>query len=394
MNLFDSLINKRVPLQFMGERLFFDLSQALFSSFKIDDGSRLLLKTIAQRIKMEGRETAADVGCGVGTLGVALKKRFPKLTMSICDRDALAVAMSLRNAELNQITIDRSFPALMDSTGLEGIDLLLCNVPAKAGEAVHRAFLASLPEILSKKGIAALVIVSPLEESFRAAILRTGLAIIYEEQTANHLVLHLSAAQAESGGEKSPGHPLGAAYRQNIRPSLEKRSYAMETVYGLPEFDTPSYAVQAAAGLQFSLPQGGQVLSLNPGQGHLPAWLAAGLKPERIDLAGRDLLQLITADHNLQLNRSGIDSESFIIPWPGAGEMGDRSYDLICAELDPVPKVSPALGFDTLFRRLKPGGRLLVYGRSSAVHLFLKDLPKKRSIESRKFRGFRALVLA
>lgn len=378
----------------MGERLFFDLSQALFSSFKIDDGSRLLLKTVAQRIDMDGRRRAADVGCGVGTLGLSLKRRFPEMEMSICDRDALAVAVSLRNAQLNGVTIDRAVSALMDDTDLEGIDLLLCNVPAKAGEPVHRAFLSSLPEVLSPAGIAALVIVAPLEESFRAAILRTGLTIVYEEQTANHLVLHLSAADAQSAEKKSPGHPLGAAYRQSIRPSLEKKSYAMETVYGLPDFDTPSYAVQCAAGAKLFLPAEAEALCLNPGQGHLPAWLAAGFGPKRIDLAGRDLLQLRSAAHNLQLNRSGIASDLLNIPWPGAGSLGGRSYDLICAELDPLPKVSAALGFDALFRQLKPDGRLLVYGRSSPVHLFLKDLPKKKHLEDRKFRGFRALVLA
>lgn len=377
----------------MGERLFFDLSQALFSSFKIDDGSRLLLKTVAQHIDMEGITRAADVGCGVGTLGLSIKKRFPKIEMSICDRDALATAVSLRNAELNKIEIDRAYPALMDATGLSGIDLLLCNVPAKAGEPVHRAFLASLGEILSPTGIAALVIVTPLEESFRTAILKLGLRISYEEKTANHLVLHLRPGEADAAPVPNNNHPLGAAYRQEANCLLEKRSYSMETVYGLPEFDTPSYGVRNAAGVDLTLPTGAEILCLNPGQGHLAAWLAARYAPKRIDLAGRDLLQLQTAAHNVGINASEKSSETFLAGWPGLGDLPDRSYDLICTELDPVPKVSPALGFEQVLKQLKPGGRFLVYGRSSDLHLFLKDLPKRRVLGSRKYRGFRAVLM-
>ena len=58
----------------MGERLFFDLSHALFSSFKIDDGSRLLMKTLAKQVNLAEVNSLIDVGCGVGTLGLALKK--------------------------------------------------------------------------------------------------------------------------------------------------------------------------------------------------------------------------------------------------------------------------------------------------------------------------------
>ena len=98
MSVPESLINKRVPFSFMGERLFFDLSRALFSSFKVDDGSRLLLKSLARHGALEKRSSVEDVGCGVGVLGLALKKRFPGVNLRASDRDALAVEMTRHNA--------------------------------------------------------------------------------------------------------------------------------------------------------------------------------------------------------------------------------------------------------------------------------------------------------
>ena len=137
----------------------------------------------------------------------------------------------------------------MDQQAEGAADLVVCNVPAKAGEAVHEAFLAGLSHRVAHGGLAALVIVSPLEESFRRMIGETGHLIVYEERTANHLVLHLEPAPAASGPEKEPSGPLGASFRRHGTFTLNRQSYLMDTVYGLPDFDTPSFAVQTAAGL-------------------------------------------------------------------------------------------------------------------------------------------------
>ena len=87
-----ALVNKQVPFKFHGEKLKFDLSMGLFSSFDIDAGSRLLLKTLAKHADLDNFENSnassnvIDTGCGTGVLGICLKKKYPGLNIRFQDR--------------------------------------------------------------------------------------------------------------------------------------------------------------------------------------------------------------------------------------------------------------------------------------------------------------------
>ncbi len=392
MSSLSSLINKRVPLTFMGERLFFDLSHALFSSYKIDDGSRLLLKTLAKQLDFDKIASIADIGCGVGTLALSLKKRFPHTAMTAVDRDTLAVSMTRHNAELNKIVIDESGPALMDELDFPPVDLIVSNIPAKAGTPVHRAFLESLSSTLKAEGTAALVIVTPLEESFRSMIISASLSVSYEEKTANHLVLHLKALKENPREKTEEAAPLGRAFRQTCSCSLAKREYSLESVYGLPEFDTPSYGAQTAAELVKKRKITGRILFLNPGQGHIAAW-AAGNGPDSMIVAGRDLLELKAAARNTALNSPETRVESTCTPWPAELTGISEKCSWAVVDYSPVPEAPPEEGFAEIADILVSGGNLLIYGRSSDLHTLLKKLSGFSNIDSRKYRGYRACLL-
>ncbi len=376
----------------MGERLFFDLSHALFSSYKIDDGSRLLLKTLAKQLDLEKITSIADVGCGVGTLALALKKRFPEATLTALDRDALAVAMTLHNAELNKVALETAETAMMNELGFPPVDLIVSNIPAKAGAPVHRAFLDSLHRILTTDGTAALVIVTPLEESFRSMIISSGLSIRYEEKTANHLVLHLKVLENRSVKPADADGPLGTAFRTACSCSLAKREYSLESVYGLPAFDTPAYGTQTAAELVKKRTINGRVLFINPGQGHLAAW-AAGHGPEPVILAGRDILELKVSSHNVKLNSPEGRVETVCTAWPGELTGLKKQCRWAVVDYSPIPEAPPEMGFPEIAECLIPGGNLLVFGRSSDIHALLKKLSGFVNIESRKYRGYRACLL-
>ena len=81
-------------------------------------------------------------------------------------------------------------------------------------------------------------------------------------------------------------------------------SVALQTVYGLPEFDTPSFATQLL--LQelaaIDAPAARHVAILNPGQGHIPVALHSHAQPGAITLIARDLLSLHTSRANLARN--------------------------------------------------------------------------------------------
>ena len=59
----EPLINKTVAFRYKGKELEFDLSHALFSSFDVDAGTRLLLKEVAQDPVLDAASLVLDAGC-------------------------------------------------------------------------------------------------------------------------------------------------------------------------------------------------------------------------------------------------------------------------------------------------------------------------------------------
>src|SRR5262245_56843786 len=97
----DTYFKKEVTVDYAGKTLRFRTSDALFSSHDIDDGTRLLLKTLTPNI-LEGRNKILDVGCGYGPLGIALAAAGAR-EVDLVDRDALAVSYAEQNAALNGV---------------------------------------------------------------------------------------------------------------------------------------------------------------------------------------------------------------------------------------------------------------------------------------------------
>ncbi|MCX8014220.1 MAG: class I SAM-dependent methyltransferase, partial [Rectinema sp.] len=97
----DPLVNKTVEFAYRGARLKFDLSHALFSSYDIDAGTRLLLKEIASEPAIVEAGRVLDAGCGTGVIGISLAASCPAMDIVMRDRDLRAVAFAARNARRN-----------------------------------------------------------------------------------------------------------------------------------------------------------------------------------------------------------------------------------------------------------------------------------------------------
>ena len=80
-------VHKIVPFRFRGQDMTFELSHALFSSFDVDAGSRLLLKLVGKYVRPETVSSIVDIGSGVGVLGIACARGFPGATLSMRDRE-------------------------------------------------------------------------------------------------------------------------------------------------------------------------------------------------------------------------------------------------------------------------------------------------------------------
>ncbi|MDR2747065.1 MAG: methyltransferase, partial [Treponema sp.] len=311
----------------------------LFSSSDIDRGSRALLKVFSRLVDEDlarGRplpRRVLDAGCGVGVIGICAARALAEAVgeaplVRAQDRDDLARVFTLGNGARNRLKpglFCARTEALLDSEPGETWDLILSNVPAKAGKPVLEDFIARSAGLLGPEGRVIIVVVHTLADFFRAGIGACGASLIREEAGSEHRVFVYGAgdggkpAPAGQGGEEPPaGDPSlfrrPAYLRNSLRCEMEGIAYRITTVHGAAEFDRPGGAAETAAALicrmgadSFSPSAGTPFTALihEGGQGHFPLWFLEFLRlgdrtpPQVLVLHGRNILALWASRGNI-----------------------------------------------------------------------------------------------
>lgn len=396
MSDLDPYVNRTVRYVFHGEQLCFALSHALFSSFTVDQGTSLLLKTVAKRVDLASAASVLDVGCGVGVIGICLKRKAPHLSVLMQDRDALAVDFSRENAVRNGAAgIECACGLALSGLGDRTFDLIASNWPAKAGPAVLADFCRRAPRHLSGKGIAAVVIVHTLADRMEGLLRESGHEVLYRERTAGHAVFHFGrgAGEAPTDGIRDDFAPYGRTEKTFTHRGV---SYGLRTVYGLPDFDTIGFETAALMDLLVDVKPSGDLLFWNPGQGHIGAFLAGRAPAVRgATLCSRDILELETSRRNLE-PLLAVPPDCLPVSMEGAlaGALAGRRYCFLAAVPHPVPGVrwQPGL-LEAASRLLDPGGWLCVAGTSTEVGRFLDVVKGFRTAADKRERGTRAVLL-
>jgi len=379
----------------MGEKLKFQLSLGLFSSFSVDAGTRLLLKTIAQQKILPEEGSVLDSGCGTGTIAVSLKKKFPKLDITASDRDALALKFTSKNAALNKLPktgfniVSGMLPGGMENPffpetseeNTKKYDLIISNIPAKAGGPVIEDFFYGCGKHLTESGKAAVVIVATLAEAAENSLIKSGAEITHKEADNQYTVFHFIPA-------KIPGR------NKNFTDIYLRTRGRINGFYGLPDFDSISYQTNLTLKTLKQSDVQGQVVFWNPGTGHLPyaLYLPENKKPKNMIFAGNDLLQLKASEYNIDaddvrlIHLPVISSISMQLP--------EKSIDFFVAN----PVMITGAGVEeelmtTAASLLRKGGKLLVSGRSSDIARIEKHKKQFTELSSQKYRGFRVLLL-
>jgi hypothetical protein len=379
-----------------------------------------------------------DCGCGCGVIGVCAAAlalpSAPELRVRAQDRDELARVFTGYNARINGIApqvLEAHTEALLTGPGESSWDLILSNIPAKAGEPVLEDFVPRSLGLLEREGKVLLVAVHTLGDFFRSRINRAGGEIFREEAGPGHIVFVYSrgeskAAKPIQGGdgflESNPFY-----LRRRLDYEFEGITLGMDTIHGAPGFDRPGGAVEAAAklvrrlGLTARIVPGCPVLFHEPGQGWFPAWFRAlgemegsgencGAPVSPWVLSGRNILALEAARRNVRAaGKGGAGAAPLVVPavdlsfyrdklreapgLPGAGESAG-AFGFIAAFPEPVPRFDGSAscweGFAAL---LKPGGVALA-GLSSleAERLDRKKPPRFTRLGDLRRNGFRALA--
>ena len=390
------LISKQVSFTFHGEPFLFHLSQSLFSSFEVDRGTRLLLEVLYPRLGERRCQSILDVGCGTGVLGIVLQRLVPSASVKGVDRDALALLFSAENARLNHLN-QMAFAGAL-GTGPSGNaewDLVVCNLPAKAGEPVLRHLMRSFGEACA--GMVGIVIVKPLADMICDALVSDTMEIMEKREGRQHVVFLYrdgAAAKRVSGSEASENGDLDLAPYARCRDtySHQSGSYNLASVFHLPEFDTIGYATRLAADLIPRLTPFEKAAIWSPGQGHLAVMLQQWRPMGSLTLGGRDLLALRTSRSNLIAN--GMEIGQIRLVHTAFPEGVEDTADLWVVIL--VPELEAGLCgnlLESLAPRVAAGGQLLIAGGSSSVYRVMRNRGAFRLGADRKRHGFRAVLL-
>lgn len=396
---FEDWYKKQVTLRWGSVRFELDVAQELFSSHEVDSGSMLLLRSLTPTaFPLTGR--CLDYGCGYGVLGLAWKAFLPTWDVTLIDRDALAVAFSAHNAQRLKYTVD-CVGGLdpIDQIGT-GYDLLLWNVPGKAGAPVLADLMADSLNVLAPGGLLALVVVHPLAEVLRAAAAtRAEFRIERDEQGSEHTVLHVRRLHGVSE-PKADAFARGVFDREPITVDFGGIAYEMAPVIGLPQYDGPNHPTQlmmnALAGLTDL--RVSKVICVRPGTGHLPMAVATLWPDVALTLVDRDLLAIKASRRALTQHResAGPITTEFApdLRQLNAAE-GPFEFAIVSIDHQMRPPVMRRL-LDDLVRLSASGAQLVFGGESTEVSRMLALSRKRSDLKMRdreKRKGFSAMVI-
>jgi len=436
------LVNKTVDFAYRGARLGFDLSHALFSSFAIDTGTRLLLKEIAHDELLAKAESILDAGCGVGILGISLAASCPGAKVVMRDRDILACAFSERNCWRNGIPAKRLdlegnpveailkrapkhkeneerlkdtiiAPGLLgDDDPLGPYDFIVSNLPAKAGPTILSRFIEICSsKLLNPGGRLGFVIVNTLAGFADEWCASSGMILVKKTIAKSHTVF-LREKKAEAGSPAEPpelapaqrpadGGPEGDRLLPYRRSSASRRlgrySVHAEGYWGLPEFDTTSFATSLAVEALERACAGSLVrdfLIAEPGIGLAALWAGKALGPARIHAASRDLLSLRATKANIEAS-GGPTPEFLPLQSIDIGQARDAMFDAILWHPDEIPEydsISPAWEF--LKRAAKMGAAIVIVASATTIARFERIKPAEmQRLGEKRSKGFAALMV-
>ncbi len=401
----DALETKRVVYAYCKRSLSLPLTQALFSSAGVDSGTHQLLSLIAQETDGARYDAVTDVGCGAGTLAIALASRPAGERPSVVvasDRDALATAWTARSAALNGLdhittVCALGVPPMPIATGAPRLSV--CNIPAKAGHPVIERLIAALigggnaddRDRPTDGSQAAFVIVTPLASLLRAAIERLGATVVSERSSANHVSVIVGTRAADH--VEPADDALPEAYTRGISEFPGPvRPYRAQTVFGLPEFDGLAYRTALGFDLLRGLEIGGRVGVYGVGQGHLPvAVVQSGDRITECLLFDRDLLALRVARANLARN-GYLDAASHPVATPCAlVDAGtDEPFNWLVVNDDPVPgSIWNSEIVSVADSALADDGKIIVVSRTTSLNRLERDAGRLlRVIDERRMHGY------
>lgn len=124
---------KEVSFRFWCFNYSFILDNGVFSKDGIDIGTNVLLDYVS---KQTLGNKILDLGCGVGPIGIILKKVFPDSEFHMVDVNDRALELAIENAKLNDVDVNIYKSNSYEQVTATDFTDIITNPPIRAGKQV------------------------------------------------------------------------------------------------------------------------------------------------------------------------------------------------------------------------------------------------------------------
>ena len=147
---------ERFNVEILGQNIIINSGSGLFSLKELGFGTGLLINN--SKIPKDDAEVL-DLGCGYGIVGIALKKRYPELKITMSDINDRAVKISKQNCDENDVLCVILKSDIFNNPELnrKKFDVILTNPPFSAGKKVCTEIIQQSHEHLNRDGLFQLV---------------------------------------------------------------------------------------------------------------------------------------------------------------------------------------------------------------------------------------------
>ncbi|OCN03470.1 methyltransferase [Erysipelotrichaceae bacterium MTC7] len=121
----------------------------VFSKDGLDEGTKVLLSSIENEVF---RDTVLDLGCGLGIVGILMKKRYPDTKITMVDVNDRALLLAKENAQKNQVDVETLKSDGFDSLHERRFESIITNPPIRAGKQVVYKLLGESYDHLQENG--------------------------------------------------------------------------------------------------------------------------------------------------------------------------------------------------------------------------------------------------
>ncbi|MGV8086404.1 MAG: class I SAM-dependent methyltransferase [Candidatus Woesearchaeota archaeon] len=149
-------IKEKFDIEILGNIIHINSGSGLFSLKELDFGTELLIKN-AKIINDTSK--VLDLGCGYGIVGIALKKQYPDIDITLCDINDRAVKISKQNCDENDVVCSVIKSDILSNPNIDSqkFDVILTNPPFSAGKKVCIEFITQSFNHLNDNGSLQLV---------------------------------------------------------------------------------------------------------------------------------------------------------------------------------------------------------------------------------------------